>query len=109
VNPNSALAYAAAAFSTALALTVIFRKRRSVASWCFAAGMLAFALESVFGEMWREALLPEDAAFWETLTLVTKSTLPGIWLCFSLSYSRGNAREFLLNRGIYCWRRFCCR
>ena len=95
MNPNSALAYAAAAFSTVLASTIIFRKRRSIASWCFAAGMLAFALESVFGEMWREALLPEDAAFWETLTLVTKSTLPGIWFCFSLSYSRGDAREFL--------------
>ena len=57
--------------------------------------MLTFALESVFGEMWHEALLPEDAAFWETLTLVTKSVLPGIWLCFSLTYSRGNPREFL--------------
>ena len=95
MNPNSALAYAAAAFSTVLALTVIFRKPRSVASWCFSIGMLTFALESVFGEMWREALLPEDAAFWETLTLVTKSVLPGIWLCFSLTYSRGNPREFL--------------
>lgn len=57
--------------------------------------MLTFALESVFGEMWHEALLPDDAAFWETLTLVTKSVLPGIWLCFSLTYSRGNPREFL--------------
>ena len=57
--------------------------------------MLTFALESVFGEMWHEALFPEDAAFWETLTLVTKSVLPGIWLCFSLTYSRGNPREFL--------------
>ena len=95
MNPNSALAYAAAAFSTVLALTIIFRKQRSVSSWCFSFGMLTFALESVFGEMWHEALLPEDAAFWETLTLVTKSILPGIWLCFSLTYSRGNPREFL--------------
>jgi putative PEP-CTERM system histidine kinase len=95
VNPNSALAYAAAAFSTVLALTIIFRKQRSVASWCFSIGMLTFALESVFGEMWHEALLPDDAAFWATLTLVTKSVLPGIWLSFSLTYSRGNPREFL--------------
>ena len=95
MNPNSALAYAAAAFSAVLALTVIFRKQLSVASWCFSIGMLTFALESVFGEIWHEALLPEDAAFWKTLTLVTKSVLPGIWLCFSLTYSRGNPREFL--------------
>jgi putative PEP-CTERM system histidine kinase len=95
VNLNFALALAAASFSAALALAVILRRRRSIASWCFCIGMLAFALESVFGEMWREALLPEDATFWETLTLVTKSVLPGIWLCFSLTYSRGNPREFL--------------
>jgi putative PEP-CTERM system histidine kinase len=95
VNLNFALALAAASFSAALALAVILRQRRSIASWCFCIGMLAFALESVFVEMWREALLPEDAAFWETLTLVTKSVLPGIWLCFSLTYSRGNPREFL--------------
>ena len=95
MNPNSALAYSAAAFSTVLALTVVFRKPRSVASWCFSIGMLTFALESVFGEMWHEALIPEEAAFWATLTLVTKSVLPGIWLCFSLTYSRGNPREFL--------------
>ena len=96
MNPHSALAYAAAASSTALALSVIFRKQRSVARWCFAAGMLVFALESVFGEMWDKALVPEDASFWETLTLVTKSILPGLWLCFSLTYSRGNPREFLI-------------
>jgi putative PEP-CTERM system histidine kinase len=95
VNLNFALALAAASFSAALALAVILRRRRSIASWCFCIGMLTFALESVFGEMWREALLQEDATFWETLTLVTKSVLPGIWLCFSLTYSRGSPREFL--------------
>jgi putative PEP-CTERM system histidine kinase len=89
------LAFIAASFSTALALAVIFRRRHSVASWFFAAGMLTFALESVLGAIWRAALVPEKAAFWETLTLVTKSFLPGIWLCFSLTYSRGNSREFL--------------
>ena len=28
---------------------------RSVASWCFSIGMVTFALESIFGEMWHEA------------------------------------------------------
>jgi putative PEP-CTERM system histidine kinase len=92
---NSVLAFTAAAFSAALALAVLLRKRHSVAGWCFCAGMMTFALESVFGAMWREAFLPEKAAFWETLTLITRSFLPGIWLCFSLTYSRGNPREFL--------------
>jgi putative PEP-CTERM system histidine kinase len=96
VNATSALAYAATVSSAVLALTVIFRKQRSVASSFFAAGMLAFAIESVFGEMWDKSLVPEDASFWATLTLVTKSISLGIWLCFSLTYSRGNPRESLV-------------
>src|SRR5437660_920650 len=91
---NSVLALAAATFSAALAVAAACRGRRSLATWCFSAGMLTFALESFFGAMWHDALVPERAAFWETLTLVTKSFLPGIWLCFSLTYSRGNSREF---------------
>src|SRR6266446_8062044 len=58
--------------------------------------MLVFALESLFGAIWREAVNPESAAFWGTLTLVTKSFVPGVWLCFSLTYSRGNARALPL-------------
>ena len=54
--------------------------------------MLTFALENLFGAIWREAVNPETAAFWGMLTLVTKSFLPGIWLCFSFTYSRGSAR-----------------
>jgi putative PEP-CTERM system histidine kinase len=94
VSLNTTLAIAAGVFSLALAVAAACRRRRSLATWCFSAGMLTFALESLFGAIWRDALLPEKAAFWETLTLVTKSFLPGIWLCFSLTYSRGSSREF---------------
>src|SRR5438034_8057598 len=94
VSPNSVLALAAATFSAALAVAAACRRRRSLATWCFSAGMLTFALESLFGAIGHDALVPERVAFWETLTLVTKSFLPGIWLCFSLTYSRGNSREF---------------
>jgi putative PEP-CTERM system histidine kinase len=58
--------------------------------------MLVFALESLFGAIGSNALLPERAAFWETLCLVTKSFLPGVWLAFSLTYSRANYRDFLV-------------
>ena len=33
--------------------------------------------------------------WWQMLAMVVKSFLPGIWLCFSLVYSRGDYREFL--------------
>src|SRR5437667_6392176 len=79
-------------FSAALAVAAACRGRRSLATWCFSAGMLIFAMESLFGAMGRGELVPERAAFWGTLTLVTKSFWPGVWVCFSLTYSRGSAR-----------------
>src|SRR6266545_5357294 len=83
-------------FSAALAAAAACRKQRSLAIWCFSAGMLTFALESLFGATANDALLPERAAFWETLSLVAKSFLPGVWLTFSLTYSRANYRDFLV-------------
>src|SRR5438067_1214513 len=55
--------------------------------------MLIFGLESLFGAMWSDAVIPEKVAFWGILTLIAKSFFPGIWICFSLTYSRGNARS----------------
>jgi putative PEP-CTERM system histidine kinase len=96
VSPNTALALFAGMFSAALAAAAACRKQRSLATACFAAGMLIFALESLWGAIGNEALLPERAAFWETLSLVAKSFLPGVWLAFSLTYSRANYRDFLV-------------
>jgi putative PEP-CTERM system histidine kinase len=93
VSFNSALALAAAMFSAALAVAAACRARRSLATWCLSAGMLTFALESLFGAIWHDAVVPEKAVFFGTLTLLAKSFLPAFWLCFSLTYSRGNARE----------------
>lgn len=89
---NTILALAASVFCFALAAAAAYREERSVALWCFSVGMLTFALENLFGAIWHEAVTAERAAFWGTLTLVTKSFLPGIWLCFCLTYSRGSAR-----------------
>ena len=93
MNPHSVLALAAATFGAALAVAAAFRGHRSLATWCFSAGMLTFALESLFGAIWLAASVPERATFWGGLTLVTKSFLPGIWLCFSLTYSRGRVHK----------------
>jgi putative PEP-CTERM system histidine kinase len=82
--------------SAALAAAAARRKQRSLATWCFSAGMLVLALESLFGAIANDALLPEKAAFWGTLALAAKSFLPGVWLTFSLTYSRANYRDFLL-------------
>jgi putative PEP-CTERM system histidine kinase len=93
VSLNSALALAAGVFSAALAVAAVCRGRRSLPTWCFSAGMLTFALESLFGAIWHDAFAPEKVAFWGALTMVTKAFLPAFWLCFSLTYARGKAGE----------------
>ena len=95
MTSSSILAFAAALSSGALAVAVLFRKRRSFAGWCFFAGMATLAVESALGGISLQVSHPEKVAYWQSLALVTKSFLPGIWLAFSLSYSRGNYREFL--------------
>ena len=94
MNIRSVLALVAATLSAALAVAAACRGRRSLATWCFSAGMLSFALESLSGAMWLAPSIPERAAFWGDIALVTKSFLPGIWLCFSLTYSRGGPCGF---------------
>ena len=42
-----------------------------------------------------ESTSPEEVAYWLKWALTAKALLPGVWLCFSLTYSRGNYREFL--------------
>ena len=93
MTPDSVLAFAAALSSGVLAGAALLRKRRSFASWCFFAGMGTLAIESALGGISLQASHPEKVAYWQSLALVTKSFLPGFWLAFSLSYSRGNYLE----------------
>ena len=96
MSPNTALSLVAGMFSAALAAAAACRKQRSLATWCFSLGMAILALESLFGAIGNRALVPERAAFWQTLVLVAKSFLPGVWLLFSLTYSRANYRDFVV-------------
>src|SRR5436309_3048886 len=93
-------AYAGALLSAALAWIVARKERRSVAHWSFVAGMLVLAAEGLLTGLTGEAqqLGPGYVArmdWWQTLELATMAFLPGIWLVFSLTYARGNDREFL--------------
>jgi putative PEP-CTERM system histidine kinase len=92
------IAVASAICGSALALTVLLREGRSVAAGSFAAGMAMLAAESAFAGLSAQALSPEKMVFWERFALITLSCLPGMWLLFSLSYSRGNYREILAGR-----------
>ena len=81
--------------SLLVAVGSMLRKKPSLATMCFFAGMLVLGLDSLFtGFSLRTTALP-DAVQWLTLGLVVKSFVPAPWLGFSLTYSRGDSRASL--------------
>lgn len=94
-NAAAILAFAGAFLGSALALAVLWQERRSISHWAFAAGMLALAAESAFACLSMNAVDRTDMLDWQTWKLIAMSFLPGLWIFFSLSYGRGNYREFL--------------
>lgn len=81
--------------ATSLGVAAVLRKRQSLASWCFLAGMIVLAADVFFGVL---VILEDDLlqrVEYQALQLLAKSFLIGPWLAFSLIYSRGEAKEFL--------------
>ena len=97
MNTATLLAYASALMGGALVFAVLWNEeRRSMVNLIFVTGLLVLVLESIFTGL---ALLQggeiQDIVHWQQWRLLATSFLPGIWLWFSLSYGRGNYREFL--------------
>lgn len=63
--------------------------------------MAFFALEAVLNGISLGSFSAGKVVFWQNIALFIRSFLPGVWLCFSLTYSRGNHLEFLSR-----WRSF---
>src|SRR3989442_6868780 len=95
MNSNSIIAFIGALCCTGVGLAVLIRKPYSVAGFCFFLGMLILASESVLAGIASITFRPEEAASWLSLNLIAKSFVPGVWLFFSVVYSRGNYRELL--------------
>jgi putative PEP-CTERM system histidine kinase len=89
------LVFVAAVFGLSLAVVVFRLGKRSVAELSFAAGMLGLAVETACNGMGMLADAPAKILQWHQGSLLAMAVLPGTWLVFSLSYSRGNYREFL--------------
>ena len=92
---NSVLPFAAALLAAVVVLAATIRRRHSIASWSFAAGMAAFLAESLFAGFSVNAPTLDQALYWQRLVFAARSCLPFLWITFSLTYSRGNYREFL--------------
>lgn len=92
---SNIISYIAALFSVSLAVFVLYRDWHSFVHRIFAAGMIALAVESVFTGLCVKVIMPEDMAYWLRVRLFATAVLPGIWLLFSLSFSRANYKEFI--------------
>ncbi|MGA2373470.1 MAG: XrtA/PEP-CTERM system histidine kinase PrsK [Candidatus Korobacteraceae bacterium] len=93
----SLLPWAAAVFSLITALVSLLLRKSSPARWYFFAGMVVLGLESLFTGLSLSADQLPDVFRWMALGLIVKSLVPGIWLGFSLTWSRPapNYRESL--------------
>ena len=57
--------------------------------------MAALGVDSIFTGLGLRASRLGDLVYWLTAAFIVKSVVPVIWLCFSLTYSRADYREFL--------------
>ncbi len=95
MNTAALLAYASAIFGGALAFAVAWNERRSAVPFSFVAGMVALAVESFFNGLSLAAETVPEVVYWQHWRLAAMSCFPALWLYFSLSYGRGNQRDFL--------------
>lgn len=96
MSPTVVIVFICAALALGLAVLALARETRALANWAYAAGMALLALESVcVGMVLVSASSLSDTLYWQRNRLLVLSLLPGCWLLFSLTYSRGNYRQFL--------------
>jgi putative PEP-CTERM system histidine kinase len=92
---DTQLSFVSACLCWALALVVLVRGRRSLADWASGMGLVALGAEEVFSGIASNTDALNSVVEWQSWRLLAVSLLPGLWLLFSLTYARGNAREFL--------------
>ncbi len=67
--------------------------RRSRVHAILAIGMIVLGFTEVCAGLGSGAHFLSDVLYWERLRLLAVAVLPGVWLLFSLSFARANARE----------------
>ncbi len=77
-------------------LGAVVARPSALAGWLFLAGMGLLALSSVLESRIGGANGLPIASGWIFPAMFVRSLVPGVWMAFSLTYARGNGREFLL-------------
>jgi len=89
------ISFGAAALSLGLAVFVLLKDRHSFQHRVFAAGMIAFALESVFTGLSLQNHLTEVILRWQRIRLAIGGLIPPIWLLFSLTFTQEKYKELI--------------
>lgn len=89
------LSLIAAAGALGLGIFVFARDVRSFVHRVFAVGMLLLAADAVFTGLLMGASTFGEVGRWLYLKILVSAFIPGVWLLFSLTYSRANYKEFL--------------
>ena len=84
-----------AALAFVLAILALVRESKSFANLAFVLGIALFGCETICIAFQFSSAQIIDLETWQTNRLMIMAALPGVWLAFSLSYSRGNYRDFL--------------
>lgn len=95
MNITAILAFAGGGFSTAMAVAALVRKPRTVAQCALAGGLVVLAAEAILVGLAFHSTDPEQRLFCQMLALFAMAGIPGPWILFSLTYSRGNWQVFL--------------
>src|SRR5688572_26765466 len=78
-----------------LAAFALGKSPRTLPLWTFGAGMTLLATECLMAMASARSTDAESMIRFERLRLLLDSFLPAAWLPFSLTYSRGNHRDFI--------------
>jgi putative PEP-CTERM system histidine kinase len=92
---DGAIAIVSALFCAGLAIGVLFKKGAGLPERIFSIGMILLAVENFCEVMSSLSISATSLASWQSWAAVVKSCVPGVWIAFSASYSRGDGRNFL--------------
>ena len=93
VGVDTAVAFAAAILCGGLGIFAFLLDRRSRVHALLAIGMIVLGFTQVCAGLGSSARFLSEVLYWERLRLLAVAVLPGLWLLFSLSFGRANARE----------------
>lgn len=78
-----------------LSVAAVVYRPRSVPQWSFLVAIGLLAVEGFFQLFSLDAVSMSEMLFWQRAATIPAAGLSLAWLLFSLTYARGNARQFL--------------